>query len=84
MYRVALEMPSSHVVYNMYMYVNRSHTPEVEQGSVLPQMLLQVGTGSRQEVLADPSPRRLVTVSVPHGQWVTLAGSKQHEKQEPE
>ena len=60
------------------------HVPAVEQGSVLPQTLLQVGMGSRHEVLADPSPRRLETVSAPQGQWVTLAGRRQHEKHGPE
>ena len=49
----------------------------------MPQTLLQVGTGSRQEVLADPSPRRLDTVLAPQGQWVILAGRRQQEKQEP-
>ena len=68
----------------MHAYINHSYTPGVEQGSVLPQTLLQVGTGSRQEVLADPSPRRLDTVLAPQGQWVTLEGSRQQEKQDPE
>lgn len=50
----------------------------------MPQTLLQVGMGSRHEVLAEPSPRRLDTVSAPQGQWVTLAGRRQQEKHEPE
>ena len=56
----------------------RCNVPLVEQGRTLPQERLQVGTGSRQEVLDWSGDRRAERGVAPQGQAVTCAGRRGH------
>ena len=57
--------------------------PGVEQSRRRPQVLEQVGTGSRHEVLDTPSGNTSEMGVAPQGQVMTLQGSKGQERHVP-